>query len=141
MRTTVEPDLKQLEREIERELAALGPWPPVAPAPECLARVQAAVRAENERCRRRTRRVWSARIGVAAAVLLAVTWAAWRPRTAAPLDAEQSLELWVAALEETSTQVGELVEVTATVGPADDAAELEDLFEGLRESLGRFETL
>lgn len=142
-------DLHELERTVEREMELLRGLPDVAPRPECLARVQAAVRAEALRAARRgPRRRWArvaSGVAAAAAAALVFGWTTWTRATRGPAlpDPEAVVAEWAAALDESNYCLRELTTSGWARGDAtrDAAAELDELLQGIDQSFERFEGL
>lgn len=140
-------DLHGLERTVEREMGLLRGLPDVAPRPECLARVQAAVRAEALRAARRgpLRRWVRVASGVAAAAALVFGWTTCSRATRGPAlpDPEAVVAEWAAALDESNYCLRQLTTSGWARGDAtrDAAAELDELLQGLDDSFERFEGL
>jgi hypothetical protein len=138
--------LRQFEDALEREFAALPALEDVAPARETVVRVQAAVRAAAQPAEGGYRRMgWRGGLGLAAAVLLSVVL--WPPGPVAqddplgPLVTDEAVELdeWAAAWDETSTAVGDLIEVGLDAEAGDP--DVNEWFESLDQTFQRFEEL
>jgi hypothetical protein len=134
-------DLDRLERQIADACRLLADLPAVTPTAAHVAAVQAAVRRAAMRLRRRGVWLRRARVaaGVAAALVLGVSWAHWSRSGGAGGAPEADLRDWAAALQVSSQRLAdELGE--AEVGSAEER-ELDDYFQGMDKSLGIFETL
>lgn len=140
-------DLHELERTVEREMELLRGLPDAPLRPECLARVQAAVRAAALRpVRGRPMLRWM-RIagGVAAAAALVFGWTTWSRATRGPVlaDPEAAVAEWAAALDESNDCLRALTSSGWALGEStlDADAELDELLQGLDDSFERFEGL
>ncbi len=139
-------DISQLERRVEREMAALRALPDIQPGRACIERVQAAVIAAGARNSGWGPWPWQARpwIGAAAALVLAIGWVTQTP-PATPVDPETLLADWASAWEESSERLVVVLDEGWLFGAGDDGvdedAELDDLFQGLDQSFDRFEAL
>ncbi len=140
-------EMRKLAEDVERGMVLLRDLPPVAPRPECVARVAAAVVAEAERdLRRRCVLRWSGLgAGAAAVVLLALgaplLWRSWR--TDVSSNAETVLSEWAAALDASQERFASLFTAVPAYDTldADVDRELDELLRGLDESLRHFENL
>lgn len=139
--------LKQLERQVERDMELLRALPPAALRAEVLTRIQGSVRREAERIARmrNTLRGLRALAGAAAALLLALGISASITGRLAVVDNDHEVLVsdWTAAWEESTTRVAGLVEPGGADLPdgADAETELDDVLRSLDQSLERFESL
>ncbi len=146
--TIMADELEHLEQTVEREMGLLRALPAEPLGHLCLEHVQAAVAREAARLARTGRglRVARAGLGLAAAVLLALTWwGLWSasPGSIAP-DPERLFGEWATAVDESSHRVAGVLEegwVYSRANPAGDEAELDDFFYGLDQSFDQFEAL
>lgn len=147
-------EFKQLEREIERQLAGLAPYLGRPSArPESVDAVKAAVGEEARRLGRRERRRLALRplVGVAAAALLMVGLSlpqrVGQPGPAFELaaDADATLADWVDALAESGEQFTRLLEedwrFDGLGSEVDENGENSDPIDSLEESLQAFEQM
>ena len=147
-------NLEQLERELDRQIAELGErLRAPAPGPACLARVTAAVDAENRRLQRRGPRLALLRvcIGAAAAMLLGVGLSV--TREAVPVeevlhledDPEVAVTDWVDAMDESEERFTRLFEdqwlFEGLERGGNDAGESADPLKSVEESLESFEQM
>ncbi len=139
-------DLEKLERDVERELARLPALREIQPSPQCVAAVQAAVRAEAARAAAPRRRVvWAIRasIGVAAALLLAIGWSLVSPPAPRVVpqpvasSSEELLDDWAAAIDLSRDRVTMLLDYGWLDNDPDVSSEtgFRDLLDSLDESL------
>jgi hypothetical protein len=148
MRIDVDEEIRDLERRVAGEMKLLSALPAVAPQPECMQRVKAAVVLEARRIVRQQRcwRYLRLGFGAAAALLLVVGWltTSRAPSTRPRIDTDAVLNEWGAALDESNARLARLLsgEGSATeLVSGDEDTELEDLFRGLDDFLNRFEQL
>lgn len=138
-------ELGKLEQIVEREMGLLRRLPCAVPDEPCLARVRAAVLAENQRLvrRRRLLRISRTVAGAAAAVLLAVSLRL--PAGLHSADPEAILGEWAVAWDASRTRVAHLLDEgwrgEETDDRVDDEAAIDDLFQSLSQTLDRFEDL
>jgi hypothetical protein len=143
--------LDNLVRTVEREARLLAGLPAVQPAPECLARVRAAVLAEAERLGSRPRRTRVAPpwLASAAALLLAVGLSGvLRHSTpwfgAGTMDTDL-VAVWVDAVDESRETLAALLDegwmVSASGADVDYDSQIDDILDGFKEFFGPFETL
>lgn len=147
-------DMKQLEREIERQFDGVGRLFDAAPSPASVERVKSALDEEMSRIRRRDSLMSYVRacVGAAAAVLL--TLGVTLPRSSQPPDwfvlddnPEQAFSEWVDALDESGAQFARLLDggwIFDCYGDFDNDIEtdldpldsLEESFESLEHVIG-----
>jgi hypothetical protein len=141
--------VSDLERVVEQEMQLLGGLPAVTPSRACVERVAAAVVREAARVAGRgPRRFTRARlaISVAAAVFLAVGLTAvsrW-PRAVRCADPEATLQEWAAAWDESNGRLARVLErrwAGSEYEPANEGAELEELFNDLEQAFDRLDAL
>ncbi len=139
-------DLNKLEPIVDREMSLLNGLPDEPPRPEVVARIAATVAAEAGRVRhvKRIQRLVGAVTGVAAALWVSVTiWPSGGSGSAASrMDADQYMQEWAAAWDESTSRVTGLLDGgwrLGGFGRPDDEAALEDLLGSFDESLDNFE--
>ncbi len=137
-------DLKNLEQAIERDMALLRDLPPVAPRPETVARVQAAVRRAAVQRPQPHRFAWLYRTGLGVAAAAALTLAFWPHQPAASqrmtpaVDPDTTVQEWTAAFDASDLRWSRLMDSSA---PTDASEDVDDLLRGLDQSLNDFGAL
>lgn len=149
----MKPELKQLEREVERQLAELGEHLRApGPSARCIASVRSAVSAEARRLRQRQRRLVLLRpwAGIAAAALLVLGLSLPRAFEASAVavdlgeDADAIVVGWVDALVDSGEQFTRLLEEDWLLngsGAGDESTDGVDPLDSLEESLDSFAQL
>lgn len=133
--------LAELERSVERARTLLDRLPTDKPPVEVLRRTRLAVRREVERLGRRRRmlRLTRAVVGLAAAIVMALTLrlsANSQPLTNLQDDPSFSLESWSAALDQSTQRLCRLAGRESELAPAyDDSGDVEELLDTLGTSL------
>ncbi len=131
----MQQDLNNLEQLVEREMHLLRGLPDVQPAPQCVARVTAAVLDESARLARRRRwlRLIPYATAAAAAILLAaITVVPARPARVSVADPDRALARWQTALDETRDRLRNVAEGwTPAEGQVGEDAELDGWQRGL----------
>ena len=141
--------MDKLEQTVERQMNLLDNLPAEPLRSECVAQVKAAVVAEAARLRVLTSASRTPRwLSVAAALLLAVglsgVFKSQSARLGQPAGDVELLEMWAAAVDESSDTLAFLLEegwVLNGTGTESDESELEDLLRSLEESFEQFEAM